>query len=195
MEEDKSSTVVATATATITADDDTKPPLPEKQRKRGAFIIRAVVIFMLRHRRKAKPAQMEVARPLQQNVPPTHPAVALPPTATIASTSPPPGLRLSHGVSSCSNGGLRGYVSENNLQGFEKRPRSDPRCASAVNLRELGLEGDSDYDSDKENYDQNAGDEMIDVKAEEFIAQFYQQIKLQQMQRYNKRGRKTLESA
>ncbi|KAL3531519.1 hypothetical protein ACH5RR_010841 [Cinchona calisaya] len=48
--------------------------------------------------------------------------------------------------------------------------------ASASNLQELDNE-ESDPD---EVFDAICGDEMIDAKAEEFIAQFYQQMKLQQ---------------
>lgn len=56
------------------------------------------------------------------------------------------------------------------------------RYASAVNLQELDpTNGDED---NEEN-----GDDMIDAKAEQFIAQFYEQIKLQRMdsadRRYN----------
>ena len=47
--------------------------------------------------------------------------------------------------------------------------------ASAVNLQELNKDNDED-----DEYE-DGGDEMIDAKAEEFIAQFYQQMKLQQM--------------
>ncbi|KAK9983841.1 hypothetical protein SO802_033366 [Lithocarpus litseifolius] len=49
------------------------------------------------------------------------------------------------------------------------------RYASAVNLQELNK------DNDENDEDEDGGDEMIDAKAEEFIAQFYQQMKLQQM--------------
>ncbi|KDP28227.1 hypothetical protein JCGZ_13998 [Jatropha curcas] len=53
--------------------------------------------------------------------------------------------------------------------------------ASAVNLQELDDEGNVD-NQEYEFYD---GDETIDVKAELFIAQFYQQMRLQQGQADN----------
>ncbi|XP_027063718.1 uncharacterized protein [Coffea arabica] len=55
--------------------------------------------------------------------------------------------------------------------------------ASASNLQELEqdyYQGNDDDDPD-EVFDALCGDEMIDAKAEEFIAQFYQQMKLQQI--------------
>ncbi|RAL42070.1 unnamed protein product [Cuscuta campestris] len=55
------------------------------------------------------------------------------------------------------------------------------RYASATNLQDLDAAG-SDPD---EVFDAIEGDEMIDVKAEEFIARFYQQMKLQQRQHHH----------
>ncbi|KAJ9187838.1 hypothetical protein P3X46_003253 [Hevea brasiliensis] len=52
--------------------------------------------------------------------------------------------------------------------------------ASATNLQELD-QVDECEENEEENglYDDTGGDEMIDVKAEQFIAQFYQQMRLQ----------------
>lgn len=49
--------------------------------------------------------------------------------------------------------------------------------ASATNLEEL----DDNTDGDD---DENGGDEMIDAKAEEFIAQFYEQMRRQRYDNY-----------
>ncbi|XP_011042807.1 PREDICTED: uncharacterized protein LOC105138434 [Populus euphratica] len=49
--------------------------------------------------------------------------------------------------------------------------------ASAQNLREL--DDQSDEDDEDSYYDDKFGDEKIDMKAEEFIAKFYGQVKLQ----------------
>ncbi|CAH9140454.1 unnamed protein product [Cuscuta epithymum] len=56
------------------------------------------------------------------------------------------------------------------------------RYASVGNLQELDAGSDPD-----EVFDDFAGDEMIDVKAEEFIQRFYQQMKLQQRQHHHHR--------
>jgi hypothetical protein len=49
--------------------------------------------------------------------------------------------------------------------------------ASAQNLQEL--DDQSDEDDEDSYYDDKFGDEKIDMKAEEFIAKFYGQMKLQ----------------
>lgn len=51
------------------------------------------------------------------------------------------------------------------------------RYASAQNLQEL--DDQSDEDDEDSYYDDKFGDEKIDMKAEEFIAKFYGQMKLQ----------------
>ncbi|KAI4319383.1 hypothetical protein MLD38_032984 [Melastoma candidum] len=53
------------------------------------------------------------------------------------------------------------------------------RYASALNLRDLDTAGDEE-NKNKENGEDNGGsDEMIDLKADEFIARFYQQMWIQ----------------
>ncbi|KAL9430642.1 hypothetical protein AB3S75_025939 [Citrus x aurantiifolia] len=47
--------------------------------------------------------------------------------------------------------------------------------ASATNLQELDASEEEDEDDDNDN----GGDEMIDAKAEEFITQFYEQMRIQ----------------
>ncbi|XP_077219321.1 cotton fiber protein [Tasmannia lanceolata] len=56
------------------------------------------------------------------------------------------------------------------------------RYASAEDLRELDNSGKSD---DNGGYG-NGGDEAIDVRAEEFIAKFYEQMRLQRMDSMNR---------
>lgn len=53
------------------------------------------------------------------------------------------------------------------------------RYASAVGLSEM-VEEEKESEKEKEN-EEGEGDEMIDAKADEFIAQFYKQMKLQRM--------------
>lgn len=51
--------------------------------------------------------------------------------------------------------------------------------ASAQNLQDLDQSDESDEDDEDRYYDDKVGDEMIDAKAEQFIAQFYEQMRLQ----------------
>lgn len=53
------------------------------------------------------------------------------------------------------------------------------RYASAVNLQELDVCDSEKEEDPDEVFDAITGDDMIDVKAEEFINQFYQQMRLQ----------------
>ncbi|KAG6700059.1 hypothetical protein I3843_08G088900 [Carya illinoinensis] len=70
---------------------------------------------------------------------------------------------------------------------------STSRHASAVNLQELDRSEDID---DGAAYANCIGDEMIDAKAEVFIAQFYQQMRLQRMdsidRRYHERTQRSI---
>lgn len=56
---------------------------------------------------------------------------------------------------------------------------SSSRFASAQNLQELDEDGDEDEEEGGEVVGE--GDEMIDAKADEFIAQFYRQLGLQSL--------------
>ncbi|EXB95705.1 hypothetical protein L484_007455 [Morus notabilis] len=93
--------------------------------------------------------------------------------------------------SSASSGhdGMSSYASVGNLQDLESR------YTSAVNLRDL----DSSCEEEEEErecgyrYDENGGDEMIDVKAEEFIAQFYEQMRLQRLNSIDRRYNEMIE--
>ncbi|KAL9669813.1 hypothetical protein QQ045_007362 [Rhodiola kirilowii] len=55
----------------------------------------------------------------------------------------------------------------------------ESRYASALNLRELDICDEEDDEEEDCQFDDSAGDSMIDVKAEMFIAQFYEQMRLQ----------------
>lgn len=90
-----------------------------------------------------------------------------------------PGTNIVQEVDKGSESSESRYASSTNLQ------RSS-RYASAKDLLELELKGDDSGDDDDENDEDsdnnnNGGDEMIDAKADEFIAKFYNQMKLQHM--------------
>ncbi|KAI4387238.1 hypothetical protein MLD38_005083 [Melastoma candidum] len=52
------------------------------------------------------------------------------------------------------------------------------RYASAINLRELGETDDND-NKEGNGRDDDGGDKMIDLKAEDFIARFYEEMRIQ----------------
>ncbi|XP_022152757.1 uncharacterized protein LOC111020397 [Momordica charantia] len=55
---------------------------------------------------------------------------------------------------------------------------------SAANLQDLDDIGNDDNDDQRSTRDDGEGDEMIDAKAEEFIAQFYEQMRRQRYDIY-----------
>ncbi|KAL6515939.1 hypothetical protein OROGR_019244 [Orobanche gracilis] len=57
------------------------------------------------------------------------------------------------------------------------------KYASAASLLDLDNSSDEEEEDPDEVFDALTGDEMIDAKAEEFIAQFYKQIQLQRTAR------------
>ncbi|XP_050236247.1 uncharacterized protein LOC126686247 [Mercurialis annua] len=71
--------------------------------------------------------------------------------------------------------------------------------ASATNLQDLaGVDEGDEIDDEDDDEDQEigvngekGGDEMIDLKAEQFIAQFYQQMKIQHETYNNRRNRRS----
>lgn len=94
--------------------------------------------------------------------------------------------------SSASSGqdGMSSYASVGNLQELESR------YTSAVNLRDLDSSCEDEEEEESKcgyGYDENGGDEMIDVKAEEFIAQFYEQMRLQRLNSINRRYNEMIE--
>uniref|UniRef100_A0A5B7B9H1 Uncharacterized protein n=1 Tax=Davidia involucrata TaxID=16924 RepID=A0A5B7B9H1_DAVIN len=211
--EDKSTTVVVAAATVPTAQDDRKPPLDgekkKKKKKRSPFNLLKAALFMLG--RKSKSVHVEVAskgmlnklvgsmRPLhlQDNQspppppPPPPPLIPGSPSPTIEpyeDVFPPPMSPHSSSASSSADSMSR-YASATNLQELEIK--AGGRYASAMNLKELDkeLEGESDDESDDHWIDDKAGDEMIDAKAEEFIAHFYTQMRIQHVEsihRHNK---------
>lgn len=57
--------------------------------------------------------------------------------------------------------------------------------SSAASLLDLDNSSDEEEEDPDEVFDALTGDEMIDAKAEEFIAQFYKQMQLQTTNRYH----------
>ncbi|KAK3008120.1 hypothetical protein RJ639_014232 [Escallonia herrerae] len=165
----------------------------QKKKKRGAFSLLKAALFMLRQKpgEKSKSVQLEVAssgnwKKMLGSMRPLHlqdnPSPSPPPTQTPAAM-PPPSVMVnmeqfedvlpsaSPAPSTSSAGTMSQYASANNLQELDKHDDESE---------------DEDDETDKE-FDDNAGDEMIDAKAEEFIAHFYEQMRLQHHRTRGKR--------
>lgn len=149
----------------------------KKKRSRGMHVI-GVVLYMLRRRRRIKPFKngfwRRVVESFQQSKndkitmqPPYN--ITIMPSASPVKEKPPASSddQLSELVevftatsSSCSSG-ISGY-------------------GSAKSLRDMDCLDEDDDDDDEDCYgDVDGGDEMIDVKAEEFIERFYEQMRMQ----------------
>ncbi|XP_022998628.1 uncharacterized protein LOC111493213 [Cucurbita maxima] len=156
------------------------PPKNTTTKKNKSLNILRVALMLLR-RRSSKPnaASVEVAskgmwnrlvasiRPLhvQSNHSPQHPQPIIVPSFPDATLRTSPSIDCFEDVKSSSASSVDGMS----------------RYASAINLQELDQNNEDDNDNDNEaepkmDEDENA-DDMIDAKAEMFIAQFYEQIR------------------
>ncbi|MCL7046067.1 hypothetical protein MKW94_023121 [Papaver nudicaule] len=210
MEKEAVNTAIITTTTTtaITSNDknnnhndiDNKNNKNGKQKKRTRFQMLKVALFMIRGQsnKKSKPVHVDVAskglwkklvgamRPLHhqglsnQNSPPpmitgSHDDAAILSNVTIENSPPhdgvfsPPMLspQVYHPDTPSSSSSVADSMS---------------RYASAQDLQELDKNGESNGD-DEYFF---GGDEYIDAKAEEFIAQFYEQMRLQQVDLMNR---------
>lgn len=166
----------------ITTNDkkqiDNPHGLPQKAKKRGALQLLRVVLLMLK-RPSSKSKSVEMASRttwrrlvdsmrhfhLQSNKTPPTSIQAVPINSPLSQ----------HFMSPYESNSLSASSSTPSFEGLTSS------YASANNLRELdGLEPIEDLDEEFV-YDGDGGDDMIDQKAEEFIAMFYNQIKQQTM--------------
>ncbi|XP_073310987.1 uncharacterized protein [Primulina huaijiensis] len=154
-----------------------KPPTKDKKKKKksGAFGLFKAALSMMRKRPK-DPISYDKSTPtnwtkLVDSVRPLHSQENIP--------SPPPSV-------TSESSPTRPYAAENMK---EMIPPASPAAsssagtmsqyASAASLRDLVDSSDDEEEDPDEVFDALCGDDMIDAKAEEFIAQFYQQIRLQ----------------
>ncbi|KAI3425473.1 uncharacterized protein J3R85_010201 [Psidium guajava] len=197
--ESKPNTIVASAAApapapcnAIVVRDEMKPPPAPIKKKRGAMHLLRAALFMIRRGsgKKSKTSlQIEVGangmlnkvvgsmRPLhmQSHDSPLHEAAAAAPSPVLA--LPSPGEHFVDVLPASPMSAMSRPYSPSH----SSTSGSTSRYASAVNLHEL-VEGDSDDEDEDEDdgvYGANGGDDLIDAKAEEFIAQFYQQMRAQ----------------
>lgn len=213
--EDKSTTtgIIAPTTPTAAKNGNTPPLDGEKnKKKRGAFtLFKAAKLLIICRRPEGKP-KPEVPskvtwkkivgsiRPfhLQDNQSPqpsahsiaASPTVEQRPDDDVSTPLPPSPHAIINRSSANSDDRMSQYGSTTNLQELDKG--SESRYASAVNLQAVAKQGETDDNDDGGDdgiSNNNVGDEMIDSKAEEFIAKFYQQMRVQHLEkveRYNK---------
>ncbi|KAJ7977627.1 Cotton fiber protein [Quillaja saponaria] len=153
----------------------------KKKKKRGAMHMLKVALFMLRRRsKKSKSLPVEVAskgtwKRLLGTMRPLH----------LQSNRSDPSPPLNHDHDHVTI--MDHHDDDVSVYTTPRSPAESPeasmsRYASAVNLQELDNGGNDDVITVEDvTYDLNDGDEMIDAKAEEFIAHFYQQMRLQRL--------------
>ncbi|XP_010556708.1 PREDICTED: uncharacterized protein LOC104825949 [Tarenaya hassleriana] len=174
-------------------NDEDQDTAKEKKRSRGMHMIR-VVMFMLRRRRR-KPFKPGFWRRLVQSVRHLNkdPAcVTIIPSSDITMLALP-GKKATgeeEEVAAKDGGDVIEQLSET-LEGFTVPSSSSSGISgygSAMSLRDMEYpdyydEYDNDDDDDDDDgrggYGVGGGDDMIDVKAEEFIAKFYAQMRMQ----------------
>lgn len=203
MEKKAVSTAIITTTNAITSNEKSNNVDNKngKQKKRSRFQMLKVALFMLRGQsnKKSKPVHVDVAskgiwkklvcamRPLHhqglsnQNSPPPL-ITGSNDEATILPNVENDNLPPHDGVFSPPMLSPRVYHPDTPSSSSSVAD-SMSRYASAQDLQELDKNGESNNDDDEYFF---GGDEYIDAKAEEFIAQFYEQMRLQQVDLMNR---------
>ncbi|CAB4291912.1 unnamed protein product [Prunus armeniaca] len=158
-------------------------PAPKKKRSGGAMHILQLAVFMLRRRhrsdRKSKPTSFEgqaqavtstkgTWKRLVGSIRPLH--------LQTTSNSTPPSSVHTPAPSERYEDVLPPPMSPARTDDLSSEDGMTSRYASAVNLQELDR-------TDEDNDNASIVNANIDAKAEEFIAQFYQQMRLQRLDR------------
>lgn len=155
-------------------------PAPKKKRSGGAMHILQLALFMLRRRHrsdgKSKPTSFEAQaqavvstkgtwKRLVGSIRPLH-------LQTTSNPTPPSSVHTSERYEDV----LPPPMSPARTDDLASEDGMSSRYASAVNLQELDR-------TDEDNDNAAIVNANIDAKAEEFIAQFYQQMRLQRLDR------------
>jgi hypothetical protein len=179
--EQKSNSIIMTVTNTIDPIPDNNKMKQVEKKKRRAMHLVQVALYMLRMTKKPKSLHVDVAskgmwKRLVSSMRPLH-------LQSNQTMSPPPSVETqSPMVSSPLVEHYEDVLPSPTASSSSSSDDSMSRYASAVNLPELDKSNNDDDDDDDDEDDASyGGDEMIDVKAEEFIAHFYEQMKLQRM--------------
>jgi hypothetical protein len=156
----------------VNKEEATKHAIEKK--KRGPTHLLKVASFALRRSKKSKPIHVEAveSKGMWRRL--------------VGLRLPLRGNQPSLQIGEHSDDTTQSTVSQSGASSSSCSEASVSRYASAANLEEL--DRSEDEDDDHEAYrDCNGGDEMIDVKADVFIARFYEQMKLQRMSSVDRR--------
>ncbi|EEF47300.1 uncharacterized protein LOC8265154 [Ricinus communis] len=190
--ENNSSNIVVSSNTVTALDNNQKSHngFVPKKKKRGPMHVFRVALYMIKSNKSKKSKSVSVGtvsiwkklfglgsmRPLQMPSDPLSPPLHLLEGGTTGTGVPPvltrsvvehlevftpPMSPAQASVASSSSCGMSQYASATNLQLLDEGDESDE------DDQEVDINGDK------------GGDEMIDLKAEKFIAQFYQQMRLQ----------------
>ncbi|XP_047312982.1 uncharacterized protein LOC124916298 [Impatiens glandulifera] len=162
---------------TFSGDDEKKK---KKKTNDKSFVLLKAAISLLR--RKSKPIQPDVvSQPVVLNkiIGSIRPPLHLPDELSSPNCSSPAFSDQSF-VTATNQQDLVNQSdrvdSSESLKGLRKNHSS--AFASAINMLELGSDGESDDDDEVEEQNHHEGDEMIDRKADEFIANFYSKFRV-----------------
>ncbi|ESQ37875.1 hypothetical protein EUTSA_v10028992mg [Eutrema salsugineum] len=162
-------------------EEEIKNNKMKKKRSRGMHVL-GVVLYMIRRRRRRKPFNngfwrrvVESFRHLKNDnitiLPSSTNNMILPSSSPVKDESPASSddqlsemVEVFTATSSSSSSGISGYGSAKSLRDMDCLDEDDE---------------DDDDDEDECYGDDDGGDEMIDVKAEEFIVRFYEQMRMQ----------------
>ncbi|KAJ8559271.1 hypothetical protein K7X08_003329 [Anisodus acutangulus] len=175
----------------------------KKKKPPGIFGFFKAAMFVLRHRTKGKQKAAQVAVSTQQgdwkklvgsmrplhlqdnnniNTSPGYCAMSISSPSALSSSSGPMSQYASANDLKALDDTKSQYASANDLKSLDVDvPASSgtmSQYASANNLQELDEEEDEEEDPDQV-FDAISADDMIDAKAEQFILQFYQQMRRQ----------------
>lgn len=149
------------------------PPTRKASKKRGPMsFLRAAMVVVRRGSSKKPPVAVEVASNAMKLV------GSMRPLHLRESSSPPPQPTLRVSVSMDSFLDVDQPPTSPSAASSSGSSTSDglsSRFASAQNLQEL------DHPDIDDVWAEDGGDEMIDVKAKEFIAQFYERMRLERL--------------
>ncbi|KAL6505059.1 hypothetical protein OROGR_024876 [Orobanche gracilis] len=174
-----------TADAAYAAAADS-PNDRRNKKKSGAFGIFKVALFMMRKRRGDKLGGKPVLAK-QDSTPANNTNNAnwtklvgsvRPLHLQETSQSPPPQI-----AAAAISGEIREMIPPASPSAASTSSGTMSKYASAASLLDLDNSSDEEEEDPDEVFDALTGDEMIDAKAEKFIAQFYKQIQLQKTAR------------
>ncbi|KAK7337500.1 hypothetical protein VNO77_18079 [Canavalia gladiata] len=192
-----------TITTDLTLEDDQRKPTQgafQRRKTKGAINVLRVALFVMRGHRSRKSNKLRLEDGSKSVW-----------TKVVGSMRP---LHLQSNQSSGSISQLTTALPSPSPSSSEDEPYSpyspsptSSRYASAVGLNEL-VQSDEDNEkqevimeesNEHENeheHEHDDGDEMVDAKADEFIARFYEQMRLQRLdsadRRYNERRQRSL---